>query len=139
MHNPSERRKTRGVHRDLHQLIARLKDRGVHNPLVERLRTHLSTEERHDHLVHEIHAEIAQALGRAEAKVVAALLEVAAADADIDNADDDAQRSQALHVRETWRRAALQARQDYKIHREAVGLRRNAHLDALYPVPPPRD
>ena len=129
---------TQQVRRDWHQLIARLKDRGVHSPLVEQLRGHLSTEEQHDHLEQEVRSEIARALGRAEAKVIASILEIAVADADIDETADAESKTRALETREALRQAALLARQDYKIHREAVGLRRNAHLNDLFPIPPRR-
>lgn len=121
-----------------HRLVVQLQDRGIHGPHLDRLRAHLSTEEHHDHLQNELHREIAQALGRAEAKVVAALLTLELADRDVDEAPTLQARAEALVAREQCRRNALQARSDYKIHREAVGLRRNRDLDALYPIPPPR-
>ena len=40
--------------------------------------------------------------------------------------------------RNARRLEAIEARQDYKIHREAIGLRRNKYIDALFPIPPPR-
>ncbi len=128
-----------GVRADWHRLVTRLKDRGIHSPNVERLRHHLSTEEQHEQLETEMRSEIARALGRAEAKVLAALVALELADDDVKLAGDDAvRRSEALEAREQRRREALEARTDYKIHREAVGIRRNAQLDQLFPVPPPR-
>ena len=124
-----------GVRSDWARLITALKDRGIQSEHIERLRAHLNTEEQQLHLEQEIKAEIALALGRAEAKVIAALLAITLADADVDAAQDDATRARRLDERNARRREAFEARQDYKIHREAIGLRRNKHIDALFPIP----
>ncbi len=126
------------MRQDWHRLIAQLKDRGIEGPHIERLRAHLNTEEQQLHLEQELKAEIALALGRAEAKVIAAILTVTLADAELDSATDPESRAERIAQRERRRREAIEARQDYKIHREAVGLRRNKHIDALFPIPPPR-
>ena len=98
------------MRRDWHRLVSQLKDRGITSPHLERLKAHLSAEEQDTVLEQEIRSEIASALGRAEAKVIAALLALQLADADIDDAVAPEDIEAALTQREMRRQEALSAR-----------------------------
>lgn len=119
-------------------LAARLKADGVKSEYLDRLEKHLSVEERQDALELEIYQEMASALGRAGAKVDFALLRAEVAARDLEAATDAASRAEALATYAAARHDAIQALQDLKIHREAIGLKRHDQLAALYPIPPKR-
>jgi hypothetical protein len=85
----------------------------------------------------EIHREIAQALGRSGTKVDLALLKLEVAAKEYEAATDPHHRAVIAERHRQLRAAAMQARLELKIHREAAGLRRNAIVDGIYPIPPP--
>jgi len=88
-----------------------------------------------EELEREIMREIAAALGRSAEKVEAALARLEAGRCAIDAATDEDARQRAVDAFEDLRAAALRARHDLLIHREAVGFRRNGMLEAMYPIP----
>lgn len=108
---------------------------GYESPYLERLRRRVDVEQAQADLESEIVAEMAAALGRAEAKVDTALLRLELAGRDVDASPPGAARDVALAAWEARRTEALSARHDLLIHREAVGFRRNAILETLYPIP----
>jgi hypothetical protein len=116
-------------------LVRALQDRGYESPYLDRLRRRLDPEQAQATLEQEIVQEIAAALGRAAAKLDHALLRLELAGKDLDAATDDAERAECAARFEELRGQALQARHELLIHREAVGIRRNEILDALYPIP----
>jgi len=89
-----------------------------------------------EELEREILREIAAALGRSAEKVEHALARLDGARRAVDAARDPDERGRATAVYEELRLAAVRARHDLLIHREAVGIRRNEALEALYPIPP---
>jgi hypothetical protein len=89
-----------------------------------------------EELEREIVREIAAALGRSAEKVEQALARLDAGRRAVDAARGADERTRATAVYEELRLAAIRARHDLLIHREAVGIRRNEALEALYPIPP---
>ena len=89
-----------------------------------------------------INAQIAQekaaALGRAGEWLEAALADVAAAGARLDDAADPEEEARLLGEYETARARALHARLALLIQREAVGLRQHRIVDQQFPEPPRR-
>lgn len=75
----------------------------------------------------ELLEEIASSLGRAVAKVDAAIARVEALVGSPD-----------VEAFERARREALSARRDLQIHREALHLPRDPQFEARYPIPPSR-
>ena len=118
-------------------LVIELKDSGYQSPYLDRLRQRLDVEQAHATLEQEIVQEIAAALGRTAAKLDYALLRLELAGRELDAASGDEVAACARRF-ETLREAALQARHELLIHREAVGIRRNDLLEVLYPIPPRR-
>ena len=116
-------------------LVAELTDSGYRSPYLDRLRQRLDVEQAQATLEQEIVAEIAAALGRTAAKLDHALLRLELAGGDLDRATNPAERATCAARFEALRRAALQARHELLIHREAVGIRRNDMLETLYPIP----
>lgn len=112
--------------------MLRLKDAGIENPSLERLRAHLSVEERQEELEVEIRREMASALGRASVKVDMALLELALAEKALEEEASEAR----VEAYRAARKKAYDARLDLRIHREAIGIRHNTGLDRDYPIPP---
>ena len=118
------------------QRLARsLKADGPAAPQVERLRERLGVAESQQALEREIAQEIAAALGRAGAKVELALARLAEAGRALDAAADELERRRCLERFEACRRAALAARHELLIHREAVGIRRHGELERQFPIP----
>ncbi len=120
------------------RLVQDLTGAGYESPYLERLRRRVDVEQAHTDLENEIVAEMAAALGRAEAKVDAALLRLELAGRDVETSPPGTPREEALTQWEARRIEALAARHDLLIHREAVGFRRNAMLETLYPIPDKR-
>lgn len=89
-----------------------------------------------EELEREIVREIAAALGRSAEKVERALSRLETGRRAVDAARDDEERARATAAFEALRAAAVRARHDLLIHREAVGIRRNDALETLYPIPP---
>jgi len=89
-----------------------------------------------EELEREIVREIAAALGRSAEKVERALGRLETGRRAVDAAPDGEERARAIAAFEELRAAAISARHDLLIHREAVGIRRNDALETLYPIPP---
>lgn len=119
-------------------LVAALEGTGFESPYLDRLRARVTPEAAHQALEQEIIAEMANALGRAEDKVDAALLRLDLAARAIEQAPDpDARRARITRFNQL-REEALRVRRDLLIHREALGFYRNEHLEDVYPIPPRR-
>lgn len=88
-------------------------------------------------LEQEIVEEMAFALGRAEDKVNAALLELELAGRALDAAAP-ADRDRLRAAYNERRAAAATARWELVIHRESLGFVRNDELEGYYPIPPAR-
>ena len=117
------------------RLARALKADGPGAPQVEQLRARFGVAESQQALEREIAQEIAAALGRAGAKVEQALARLAEAGRALDAAPDELERRHCLERFEACRRAALTARHELLIHREAVGIRRHGELERQFPVP----
>jgi len=117
-------------------LIRELSDAGYESPYLDRLRRRLDVTQAHESLEREILHEMACALGRAEDKVNVALLRLELAEKALRGATGPEQRRARALAFNSCRHAALSARWELAIHREAIGLRRNDLLERLYPIPP---
>ncbi|MCK6552444.1 hypothetical protein L6R52_41835 [Myxococcota bacterium] len=115
-----------------------LKSESYSTATQERLASRVSVEEQQTALEHEVMREMAEALGRADHRARQAIERVEAAGRALDAAADDVSRAKLLEAYEALRRAALDARLDLQIQREAIGIRRNDRLELIYPVPPKR-
>jgi hypothetical protein len=120
------------------RLVAGLKERGYESVYLDRLQQRLDVEAAHEVLEQEIVAEMAAALGRSAAKVDLALLQLEVAGRELEAAEDADERARLVVRFNVLRAAALRARHELAIHREAVGFRRNHELERLYPIPSPR-
>ena len=119
------------------QSLAReLRDCGFESPYLERLRARHDVAAAQEQLEKEIIREMAEALGRAGEKVDVALLRLEVTGRALAAAVDPAERHRLTGEFNALRKAAFQARHELRIHREAVGIRRNDCLDAQYPIPP---
>jgi hypothetical protein len=79
---------------------------------------------------------MAAALGRAGEKVDVALLRLELAGKALAAATDPDERARRVTAFNTLREEAIKVRHELRIHREAVGIRRNDVLDREYPIPP---
>lgn len=118
-------------------VAARLKAEGYETATLERLKTVLDPEAHQRQLEAEVHQEMAFALGRTGRKLELALAALEAATVALDNAAP-ADEAAALAVYTVARQAALDARRDLVIHREAIGIRDSRELADRYPIPGPR-
>jgi hypothetical protein len=125
-------------HRSWEKLVRELRDEGYESPYFDRLRKRLDVYEQLEQLEKEIVREMAAALARTEEKVLVALLRLDLAGRDCDRAADPGERARLARRFNELREAALAARHELLIHREAVGFRRNEILETTYPVPPRR-
>ncbi|HZP42894.1 MAG TPA: hypothetical protein VFD84_15485 [Candidatus Binatia bacterium] len=116
------------------KLVLELKERGCESPYLDRLRQRLDVEQSQQALETEIVQEMAAALGRTEEKLLHALLRLELARRDLDAAAE-AERPALAARFDACRAEALARRHELQIHREAVGIRRNAILETLYPIP----
>lgn len=116
-------------------LVRSLSDAGYESPYLDRLRARLDPGRAQLDLETEIRAEIAAALGRAEDKVNVALLRLELAGRALHGAPPGPERRRLVATFNALREEALHARWELLVHREAVGFRRNAILNELYPVP----
>lgn len=90
-------------------------------------------------LEQEILGEMVYALRCAERKLVRAIEAVEAALGDLRESPEDQRRSH-LEAAVSRHQAALDARWELVVHREAIGLTHHDDIDALYPIPPrPRE
>ena len=117
-------------------LVRDLSDSGFESPYLDRLRARVDVETAQDDLEKEIVREIAIALGRSGEKVDVALLRLDIAARAVDAATCDEERAERVARFNALRLDALQARHELRIHREAVGIRRNEGLETMYPIPP---
>jgi hypothetical protein len=117
-------------------LIRELRDSGFESPYLDRLRARHDVAAAQEELEKELIREMAEALGRSGEKVDVALLRLEVSGRALAAADDPAERDRLAAEFNALRNAALQARHELRIHREAVGIRRNDCLDTQYPIPP---
>jgi hypothetical protein len=117
-------------------LVRELTDAGYESPYLERLRARLDLTQSWTSLEQEIIREMAAALGRAEDKLNAAFLRLELAGRALAAETAPAARRRRAEEFNACRAAALRARWELVIQREAVGIRRNDILDNLYPIPP---
>lgn len=120
------------------RLVRELTDSGFESPYLDRLRARIDPRLAFESLEQEIAREMASALGRAGDKVDYALLRLEVAGREVDDATDAGDRERAVQRFNQVRREALTARHELRIHREAVGIRRNRILEQIYPIPPRR-
>ena len=119
------------------QSLAReLRDCGYESPYLDRLRARHDVALAQEALEREIIHEMAAALGRSGEKVDVALLRLELARRALAGAVDVRERARLAVAFNALRDDALKARHELRIHREAVGIRRNDVLDVQYPVPP---
>lgn len=127
------------------RLVADLRKKGHESPYLDRLEGKLPV--RGGDALRELEAELvremASALGRADDKVNAALLELELVGQQIDRLEGAPSRDaraieRALLEHARLRSAAEKALWELRVHREALGFRRHDRLAELYPVPPPR-
>ena len=119
-------------------LVRDLSDAGFDSPYLERLKRRVDVELATEELEREIVQEMASALGRAGDKVDYAFLRLDVVARAIDCAATPGERRKRIEQWNALREEAIEARYELRIHREAVGLRRNGVLEAMYPTPPRR-
>ncbi|WP_437897302.1 hypothetical protein [Sorangium sp. So ce124] len=124
------------------KLVEQLKDQGHKSPYLDRLRQRLPAVGRTD-LAGEILREMASALGRSEDKVNVALLElelqgIALDELALRQGADSTERAEMIVAFNRQREVAARAVWELRVHREALGFRRNDDLAAIYPIPPKR-
>lgn len=124
------------MERPWQSLVRELRDAGIESPYLDRLRARHDVAAAQEELEREIIHEMAQALGRAGEKVDVALLRLDLAGKALAAATDPGERARLAAAFNALRDAALTARLELRIHREAVGIRRNDALDREYPIPP---
>ncbi len=117
-------------------LVRELRDQGIESPYLDRLRARHDVAAAQEQLEKELIKEMAEALGRAGEKVDVALLRLDLAGKALAAANDPHERARLATEFNALRTAALTARHELRIHREAVGIRRNDVLDREYPIPP---
>jgi len=122
------------------RLVDQLTDEGYDSPYLDRLRQRLDVYQAQDELEKEILREMAAAVGRAEEKVLVALLELEVQGRRIDRWEQEgrpvpAEEIQAFNAK---RRVAKERLWELVIHREALGFRNHRILEEFYPIPPPR-
>ena len=119
-------------------LVRELSREGYESPYLERLRRKIDIELTVDELEREIVREMATALGRAGEKVDWALLRLDVLDREVARSNEPVERRRLIEQWNRMREEAIRARHELRIHREAVGMRRNRELEILYPIPPRR-
>ena len=115
-------------------LLEQLIDEGHQSPYLERLRQEYDVRAPRESVERELLAEMASALGRAQAKVNFALLELELAG---ERADERGDRESAVAFNEK-RERALRVRRDLLIHRDALRFPRDPRFEQHYPIPPRR-
>lgn len=124
------------MERPWQSLIRELRDSGHQSPYLDRLRARHDVAAAQEQLEKEIIREMAEALGRSGEKVDVALLRLELAARDVAGATTGDARERAVARFNALRDDALRVRHELRIHREAIGIRRNDMLDATYPIPP---
>jgi hypothetical protein len=117
-------------------LLRELRDSGFESPYLERLRARHDVTAAQELLEKEIIREMAEALGRSGEKVDVALVRLEVARRDVAAATSEDDRQRAIARFNTLRDEAVRLRQELRIHREAIGIRRNDGLETTYPIPP---
>lgn len=122
------------------KLVEDLRAQGHESPYLDRLRERLPKGGSLEDLQREIVQEMASALGRSEDKVNVALLELELLGKAIDTLGTTAndERAKAIAAFNRKREDAVRAVWELRVHREALGFRRNEKLAELYPIPPKR-
>jgi hypothetical protein len=124
------------------RLVEQLRAEGHKSPYLDRLKQRLPASGLAD-VAAEILREMASALGRSEDKVNVALLELEVMGKKLDalaarkDADPE-ERAARVAAFNQQREAAATALWELRVHREALGFRRNEDLAELYPIPPRR-
>jgi hypothetical protein len=123
-------------------MIEALQQKGFRSNYLERLQRRLQIATGRESLEQEMLQEMAASLGRAEDRINVALLRCEVLGRELDEVeaqrprpDDYAGRVAAFNAQ---RDEALRFREYLLIQREAIGLRNNAQLETLYPLPPRR-
>jgi hypothetical protein len=124
------------MERPWQSLVRELRDTGFESPYLDRLRARHDVAAAQEQLEKEIIREMAEALGRSGEKVDVALLRLELAGKEVAAATNPDQRSRLVARFNALRAVAITARHELRIHREAVGIRRNDVLDREYPIPP---
>jgi hypothetical protein len=124
------------MERPWQSLVRELRDSGYESPYLDRLRARHDVAAAQEQLEKEIIREMAAALGRAGEKVDVALLRLELAGKELAAATDPEQRARLVTTFNALRQEAIKVRHELRIHREAVGIRRNDTLDREYPIPP---
>lgn len=129
-------------------LVEELKKQGHESPYLDRLRERLPATRGGAlaDLQREMLEEMASALRRAEEKVLVALLKLDVLGKELDALDakprrdaaDEQLRQKKLQRFAAVREEAKTAVWELKVHREALGFRRNEELARLYPIPSAR-
>lgn len=123
------------------RLVEDLTAQGYRSPHLDRLRERLPRAGGMSGL-REIELEIAQemaaSLGRAAEKVDVALLELELLGRAIDEAPSVSVRAERVAAFNAKREVAAKALWELRVHREAIGLRRNEELARTYPIPAKR-
>lgn len=121
------------------RLAEELRAHGVQSEYLARVDARLTREQRLEDLQTEIAQEVASALGRTDMRVNMALAELELCRARYERALElRAPLAERRALAEAFNAQRLQAQarlRDLLIHREAIGFRRNALLNELYPVP----
>ncbi len=115
-------------------LVRELTEAGHESPYLDRLRQRLDVAQGRTALEIEIVHEMATALGRAEEKLLVALLELEIAALALDGATDARERRDRVVDFNAARERALRRRWELGIHREAIGIGRNEILEGMYPI-----
>jgi hypothetical protein len=121
--------------RPWHTLVRELTEAGHESPYLDRLRQRLDVAQGRTALEMELVQEMAAALGRAEEKLLVALLEIEVAAQALAAARDPGERRERAVAFNAARDRALRRRWELGIHREAIGIRRNEILERMYPIP----
>jgi len=117
-------------------LVRELVDAGHESPYLDRLRQRLDVSQAQTTLEVEIVAEMAAALGRAEERLLVALVELEVAGRSLgDTRSPEDRRARAAEFNAA-RDVALRRRWELVIQREAIGMRRNEIVERLYPISP---
>ncbi len=116
-------------------LVRDLSDAGCKSPYLERLERRVDVEVATEELEKEIVQEMATALGHAGGKVDYALLRLDVIAQAIEVGTSPPERRACIGQWNALRAEAIEARYQLRIHREAVGIRQNHVLEAMYPIP----
>jgi hypothetical protein len=126
------------------RILEQLKSSGPKARQYDRIRERLPGGSGFQELAGEMLREMASALGRAEAKVSAAINELELQGKAIDalveagRAEDAAEIRRRVGAFNQQRAVAEKALWELRVHREALGFRLNNDLPQQYPIPPKR-